>query len=205
MSYRFGAVILAAGESRRMGRPKQLLSWGATTVIGAVVGAALDSPVAEIALVLGHAAEQVHEAAAHLLPTAAGSEAPRIRFVLNQQYREGMLASVQAGVEALSPACDGFLLFLGDQPGASPDVAAALAAAYQPGSILIPVHGGRRGHPVLICLRFREELRRLDPAVGLRQLQRLHPEAVREVSVAEPFIHIDLDTPDDYERHRPRR
>ncbi len=197
MPHRFGAVILAAGESRRMGRPKQLLPWGETTVIGAVLAAAQRSPVAEIAVVLGHHADAVREA------VRTGDS--RTTCTLNPRYHEGMLSSVQAGVAALSSACDGFFLFLGDQPVASPDVARALAEAYQPGAILIPTYGDRRGHPGLFCLSFREEIGRLDPAVGLRQLQRRHPEAVRELPVGEPCIHIDLDTPEQYEQHRPRR
>lgn len=195
MTRQIGAIILAAGESRRMGRPKQLLPWGEQTVIEAVVAAARASLASEVVVVLGHEAERVRE--------AIGPGASDVRFVENPLYREGMLSSVRAGVRALSEHCEAFLLFLGDQPMASPAVARALIGAYEPGGILVPTCGGRRGHPVLFCLSYREEIMRLDDAVGLRQLSWRHPQAVREIPVEAGSIHIDLDTPEDYARHRP--
>jgi molybdenum cofactor cytidylyltransferase len=191
-----GAVILAAGESRRMGRPKQLLPWGDSTLIDAVVGAALAAPVAELVVVLGHTADRVEQ--------AVNSRDPRLSFVRNEQYRSGMLSSVRAGVAALSDRCEAFFLYLGDQPWASPAVAAQLARAYTPGAILVPTADGRRGHPVLFSLTYRVEITELDDAVGLRQLLWRHPAAVRTVAVAEPAIHVDLDTPEDYDRYRGR-
>lgn len=191
-----GAIILAAGESRRMGRPKQLLPWGDSTLINAVVAAVLAAPVAEAVVVLGHTADEVQQA-------VTGHD-PRLRFVRNHQYRNGMLSSVRAGVAALSDRCDAFFLYLGDQPRASPEVAATLARAYTPGAILVPTADGRRGHPVLFSLEYREEIAGLDDAVGLRQLLWRHPDAVRELAVAEPAIHVDLDTPEDYDRYRRR-
>jgi molybdenum cofactor cytidylyltransferase len=192
MTHHLGAIVLAAGESRRMGQSKQLLPWCGSTLIDAVVAAALASPVCEVVVVLGHRAAEVE--------AAVRQSDPRLRFVRNERYREGMLTSVLAGVGALSDACEGFFLFLGDQPLAAPAVAAELAREYQPGAILVPADGGRRGHPVLFSLAYRREIGELDNAVGLRQLLWRHPEAVREVAVAEPAIHIDLDTPEDYER-----
>jgi len=193
---KMGAVVLAAGESRRMGRPKQLLPWGEHTVLETVIAAALAVPVAEVAVVLGAGADSVR--------AGTRCEDERVRWVVNDGFLAGMLTSVQAGVAALSGDCDGFLLFLGDQPLVGPDVTLRLASAYGRGSILLPVHDGRRGHPPLYCLSYREELLSLGPELGLRELNRRHPEAVREVAVSSPSIHIDLDTPEDYQRYRPR-
>lgn len=191
----FGAVVLAAGESKRMGQPKQLLPWGGDSVIGTVTGIALAAPVARVVVVLGHAASRVAR--------AIGQQEPQLRLVRNSRHREGMLTSVQAGVAALPADTEAFFLFLGDQPLVSPRVAWCLADAYGPEQILLPVHGGRRGHPILISCRYREEILGLDPAVGLRQLLRNHPGSVREVAVSDPGIHIDLDSEADYERYRP--
>lgn len=196
MAHGFGAIILAAGESRRMGRCKQLLPWGASTVIGTVAGIALAAPVDEVVVVLGRQANEVVQ----VLPRGDR----RLRWVRNEQHDTGMLSSVCAGIAALSPTCDAFFLFLGDQPMISPQVAWQLARAYEPGQILLPVSAGRRGHPALLSLRYRPEVEALPDSVGLRQLYRQHPEAVREIPVVESSIHLDLDTPEEYEAHRPR-
>lgn len=197
---RIGAVILAAGESRRMGQLKQVLPWGAGTMIEAVVRSVLASPVEEAVVVLGHEAAAVQGA---LRPVASN---PRLRSVVNERYREGMLGSVQAGVQALSEQCAAFLMVLADQPQISPAVVRLLVEAFSRGEgrILLPTFGGRRGHPVLFSLAYRSELTTLDPAVGLRQLVWNHPGDVREIPVPDENVLVDLDYPGDYEKHRPQ-
>lgn len=196
-----GAVILGAGESTRMGRLKQVLPWGSYTIIEAVVRAVLAAPVDEAVVVLGHEADAVREA---LRPVSAD---PRLKSVLNERYTEGMLASVQAGVAALPADCKAFLMVLGDQPGADPGVMALLVDAFRQGdegAILLPTFSGRRGHPVLFSLRYRDELAALDPSVGLRQLVWNHADAVREIPVDAASVLVDLDHPSDYEKHKPK-
>lgn len=197
---RLGAIVLAAGESRRMGRLKQVLPWGAGTIIEAVVRGVLASSVDEVVVVLGHEAEAVEAA---LAPVRADA---RLRLVRNERYQEGMLSSVQAGVAALAPDCRAFLMVLGDQPGVSPAVIDLLVEAFGrgEGQILLPTFDGRRGHPVLFSLRYREEIARIDPAVGLRQLVWNHAAAVREIPVPEAHVLVDLDYPADYETHKPK-
>lgn len=192
--------MLAAGESRRMGRLKQVLPWGAATMIEAVVRTALASSVDEVVVVLGHEAEVVAEA----LGPVSGD--PRVRLVRNERYTEGMLSSVQAGVEALSPNCRAFLMLLGDQPGVSAGVIDKLIEAFGrgEGQILLPTFERRRGHPALFSLRYREEIARIDPTIGLRQLVWNHADAVREIEVAEANVLVDLDYPADYETHKPK-
>lgn len=183
-----------------MGRLKQVLPWGACTIIEAVVRATLASSLAEIVVVLGHEADAVEEA---LRPLSGD---PRLRLVRNAGYREGMLSSVQAGVAALSPDCRAFLMVLGDQPGINPAVIDQLIMAFGrgDGQILLPTFNGRRGHPVLFSLRYREEIAHIDPSVGLRQLVWNHADDVREIAVAEENVLIDLDYPTDYETHKPK-
>jgi molybdenum cofactor cytidylyltransferase len=194
-----GALVLAAGQSRRMGRLKQVLPWGDGTVIEAVMRALLASPVDEVVVVLGHEAAAVWQA---LAPVSAD---PRLRSVRNERYAEGMLTSVQAGLPLLSPDCSAFLMVLGDQPGLSPAVIARLVDAFRRGEgrILLPTHGGRRGHPVLFSLEFRDRIGRLDAGVGLRQLVWDQAADVRELPVEDASVLIDLDSPADYEKHRP--
>lgn len=197
---RMGAVILAAGESRRMGRLKQVLPWGSHTVIEAVLRAVLSAPVDEVVVVLGHEAEAVREA---LRPVGGD---PRLRSVFNERYPEGMLGSIQMGVGALSSDCQAFLMVLGDQPGTDPGVMARLIHAYGlgEGGILLPTFAGRRGHPALFSLRYRAEIAAIDPKVGLRQLVWNHGADVREVPVEAESVLIDLDHPSDYEKHKPK-
>lgn len=92
------AVVLAAGESRRMGQPKMLLPWGGATVLEAVIRTLLAAPVSKVAVVLGHRAD------AHRAALGSLADAPRVIVVDNPRYREGMLTSVQAGVAALLQA-----------------------------------------------------------------------------------------------------
>jgi molybdenum cofactor cytidylyltransferase len=200
MSLQVGAVVVAAGESRRMGTPKQLLPWGETTVLGSVVETILQSDVSEVVIVLGHEAEKVSGA------LRDGTRAqPRVRIVVNPDYRSGMLSSVRFGVESLGGDPAGFLTALSDQPGISPSVIKTLLDAFRrhPQRIVIPTYNGRRGHPVIFSLDLRRELEALSPDVGLRQLVWNHPELIMELPVDGQGILVDLDTPEEYQRYRP--
>jgi molybdenum cofactor cytidylyltransferase len=200
-------MILAAGESRRMGTQKLLLPFGETTIVGAVAGTAASSRAGRTLVVLG----ADHEAIRRELEPLAGSgpaDGPRagkkpgasLSFAINTDYRLGMLTSIQAGFRALPPDAEAALIMLGDQPFLSARVVDAVVAAYETGGrgIVIPTFKGRRGHPVLIDLEYRNEILRLDPSAGLRGLMRAHPGDILDVDVADPNILRDLDTPEDY-------
>jgi molybdenum cofactor cytidylyltransferase len=221
------AVILAAGESRRMGTQKLLLPFGDTTVVGAVVRAAEASRADRVLAVLGADADPVrreleHSAAAPAPPeavqdhAAAPKAAPdrpgaasldthpmsvRLAFTVNEGYVSGMLSSVQAGFRALSEDAEAAVIMLGDQPFLPARVVDAVVAAYREGGkgIVIPVFRGRRGHPVLVDMKYRDEVLALDPSDGLRRLMRVHPADIREVEVDDQNILRDLDTPEDYQ------
>jgi molybdenum cofactor cytidylyltransferase len=211
------AVVLAAGESRRMGPQKLLLPYGGATVIGAVVAAAAGSRVDGVMVVLGADRDAVRAAleraaddgrgapaaeggAPDVAPSLAGSASNGVAFTINESYRSGMLSSIQAAFRALPSEATAAVVMLGDQPFLPARVIDAVVAAYGEGGkgIVVPVYGGRRGHPLLVDLKHRDEVLRLDPAVGLRQLLRAHPEDVREIEVDEAAILRDLDTPADY-------
>lgn len=191
------AVVLAAGESRRMGRPKMLLPWGDGTVLEAVVRTLLAAGVRRTAVVLGHRAAE-HRSALRSLARDG-----RVMLVENPRYPEGMLTSAQCGAAALlreeargEPAA-AVLIALGDQPQITPGLVARLTAGHR-GGLTVPAFGGRRGHPLCVDRRFLPDLLALPPAEGLRGLFRRHPEAVAPVAVDSDEILRDIDTPAAY-------
>jgi len=185
-------MVLAAGESRRMKTQKLLLPYRGTTVIEAVVRAALDSSVDETLVVVGAAREAVREAL----------ESYPLTFAVNEDYRRGMLSSVQAGFRALPRGTEAAVVMLGDQPDVASRTIDELVLAYREsgGGIFLPDYGGRGGHPVLIDTKYREEIFSLNPEIGLRQLHRAHPADVVEVEVSEAEAPEDMDTPDEYKK-----
>ena len=184
------AVILAAGESRRMGTQKLLLPFGEATVVEAVVRTALASMVDRAVAVVGADGEAVR---ARLEPRGAD-------IAVNARFAEGKLTSIQAGLRALPPDAEAAVVMLGDQPFLPPAVVDLVIRGYRVSGrgIVIPVFRGRRGHPVLVDLKYRDEVLAFDPADGLRRLLRTHPDDIAEVETDDPNILRDLDTPEDY-------
>ena len=184
------AVILAAGESRRMGTQKLLLSFGETTVVGAVAGTALVSRADRVLAVLGADGDAVRQ---RLEPLA-------IDFAVNENFAQGMLSSVQAGFGALPADAEAAIIMLGDQPFLPARVVDAVVEAFRRSGkgIVVPVFQGHRGHPVLVSLKYRDEVLALDPADGLRRLIHAHPEDIFEADVEDANILRDMDVPEDY-------
>jgi len=198
------AAVLAAGESRRMGTQKLLLPFGDTTVVGAAVRAAGASGVDRVLVVLGADRDAVRAELEKGRSSGRPAEPPnphKLVFAVNEDYHSGMLSSVQTGFGALPPDAEAAVVMLGDQPFLPAAVVDAVIAAYRARGkgIVIPTFQGRRGHPVLIDLKYRAEVLGLDPADGLRRLMRAHPEDIHEADVADANILRDLDTPEDYQ------
>ena len=184
-------LVLAAGMARRMGTTKQLLPFGDKTVLQTVVDTLCGARLAGVSVVLGHDAEAVRESL---------RDRP-VRFCVNEAYREGMFSSVLCGLRGLPADADAALIALGDQPQIALNAVRAVAQAYREGDkgIVIPVSGGKRGHPVLIDLpRYRREILSLSGDRGLKPVVRGHPEDTLEVPVDDEGILRDLDTPADY-------
>jgi len=186
------AVVLAAGESKRMGEAKQLLPFGRSTVIETVVQSVIRSSVDETLVVLGAARDRV-EAVLRKFD---------VKLTVNPDFAKGMLSSVQWGIRHLPQTAQAVLVVLGDQPWASTETANLVVGEYRrtDKGLVLPVHAGSDGHPLLVDLRkYRAEIDRLSPEVGLRQLLTLHPEDICRFEVEDPNISRDLDTPGDYE------
>ena len=197
------AILLAAGEGKRMGTQKLLLPFGDTTVAGASLRALLGSRVAQVVVVLGHQAEEVRQSLSQQAEAAAQSLP--VKFVLNDRYQEGMFSSVLCGLAAAATDADAFLISLADQPAITSQVIDALLAAFfkQGPEIALPTYHGRRGHPLLFHRRYLDEVRRLDPQAGLRGLLSLHPDKLLEVPVDTSAVVRDIDYWDDYLSQRP--
>ena len=135
-------IILAAGSSSRLGRPKQLLDLGGRPVLQHVIDAAAKAGADEIAIVVGHAADQV--AGAVSLP-------PQARLVHNPDHPKGQSTSLRAGLRAADPSAGAVLLLLGDQPGVRPDAIEAVAEAWREGEgpVVQASYHGRPAHPAL--------------------------------------------------------
>ena len=188
------AILLAAGESARMGEPKPLLPWGERTLIEYQLGELAGCGVDDIVVVLGHEAERVRP-----LALAGGA-----RVVLNEAYRQGRASSLRAGARALQDDVDAVLIANVDQPRPRA-LLRHLLDAHGEGSALItiPSFEGRRGHPTIVAGALLGELRAVEEeSLGLRGLLERHGAAVREVSVPSPVVLLDLNTPEEYERAR---
>ncbi len=184
------AIILAAGESKRMGLPKMLLDFAGKTMIERVIDNVICPEIENVIVVLGAYSEEIKKK----LETQA------ITFCYNENYKEGMLTSVQCGIRSVPPDTEAVLVFQGDQPFIKKSIIAELTKAWMLSEkgIIMPVYEGKRGHPLLIDKRYFGVIDTLDSSEGLRALAKLYPEDVLTVETAVPGILRDFDTIEDY-------
>ena len=188
------AIVLAAGQSRRMGTQKLLLPLAGQTVIGHVVDQVLASEVERAFAVVSNRDDGVATALA----------ARQISIVANPDAQGDMLSSVRAGLRALPQECAAVIIVLGDQPSLRPQIINQLIHRLQAVSrgIAVPVYDGKRGHPLAFSrCYFAEVLTRYD-GIGLRGLLDGHPDDVHEMAVTDSGVLEDMDHPADYRRER---
>jgi molybdenum cofactor cytidylyltransferase len=199
MANNISAILLAAGLSSRMGRPKLLLPWGQTTVLGQVVSTFTAAGVEEILVVTGGARDQVEN-----LVTQLAKDFP-VRAVFNPEYVRGeMLSSIQAGLAALRTQTSAALIGLGDQPQVREVTVRHICAAFVStgAPLVIPSFQKRRGHPWLAESSLWPEILALPFSTTPRQFLNAHSGQIEYVP-ADQSILQDLDTPEDYTRQRP--
>lgn len=186
------AILLAAGESRRMGKFKQLLRLGDRTFVEHCVDNLLASRVDEVIVVTGHRDLEVR---------GAVGDRP-VRFSHNSDYQSGMASSIKCGVRSLPASSRAFVLALVDQPQIGAKVINLIIETYERSQaiIVIPTYGGRNGHPILLDVSLKDEILRFDADQGLRQVVRSHPEQIERIEVPNGSILEDCDFPEDYER-----
>jgi molybdenum cofactor cytidylyltransferase len=190
----FGIVILAAGPSTRMGRPKQLLKLGNTPLLARVVEECLASPAWPVGVVLG----------AHAHPIRPALARQPVLVVENSAWAEGMASSIRAGIGTLrqfSRSIDGALIALCDQPAFDRNSIARLFQALDGSERTIAAahYSGRCGAPALFLSNHFKTLNLLTGEEGARMLLNGKPEAVAAVPM--PELAADLDTPEDWQRH----
>jgi molybdenum cofactor cytidylyltransferase len=189
----FWGIILAAGESKRMGFPKMLLTFNGVTMIENVILNVRKSQVQNIMVVLGANRDLLSEVIAKL----------PVKYCYNDNYKEGMLSSVKCGINSIPADAEALLVFQGDQPMITPDVINRVIEAYSASGkgIVIPVNNKKRGHPLLLDKKYRSEIGKLDAGEGLRSLAYKFSEDVHEVETGDPGILLDFDTIDDYKKN----
>jgi molybdenum cofactor cytidylyltransferase len=196
--FSFGVVLLAAGASTRMGRPKLLLPWGSTSVIGHLVGQWQDLRAAQIGIV---SAVDGH---------AITDELDRIGFpasnrIVNPNPERGMFGSIQCATAWMgwNPSLTHWAIALGDQPHLQKDTLRALLdfTAATPNRICQPARAGRARHPVLIPRCAWNDLRN-SRATNLKQFLQAQSIQIAHCELADPGLDLDIDWPADYERAR---
>lgn len=191
-------LLLAAGGSHRLGRPKQLVDWGGQPLLSHVLAEVSAWPAERVVAVLGAAAEEVLEAV----------EFGDADVVINPEWEEGLASSLRVGLDALSrdARIDAAFLALGDQPGVPEDVPGRLLAEYrtQRSHAVVPKYRYARGNPVLADRRLWPRLMSLVGDEGARRLLQAHPEWVTEVWL-DTLPPRDVDTEADVVELRPRR
>ena len=191
------AIILAAGLSSRLGKPKLLLPFNGRSLIRCTVEQVITAGGGEwkeVVVVLGHEAVRVQQEL----------EGLPIRSIVNPQFAMGMSASLIAGLQAISPQAEGAMIFLGDQPLVSPEVVRRMLTVFRGGQrpIVVPVYDGVRGNPVLFSSSLFSELMTVEGDKGGREVVMRDPERVATVAFPSDLAPRDVDTWEDYEALR---
>ncbi|HZS47035.1 MAG TPA: nucleotidyltransferase family protein [Blastocatellia bacterium] len=199
MKPNISAILLAAGESKRMGNLKQLLPFGPSTVIETCIGNLLSSNASEVIVVLGHRADEIRQVI---------DKFP-VNIVLNEEFKQGMSSSIKAGVRTADPESAAFLFALVDQPLIGPGIinhvidnyTAALSSGKK---IVIPRYQDKGGHPSLFDASLRDEIQNIDSGIGLKQVKNDHLDKVLYLDVDNPAVVEDMDFREDYLRQLSR-
>ena len=203
------ALLLAAGESTRMGELKALLQWQGNTLIEHQIAALASAGVSKTVVVLGHQSEKVES----LIKDVA-----RVQCVYNPDYRQGKTTSIKAGLRALrqvwesdpgTPREEAVLVLNADQPR-SADTIRRLVELHlrpqaglpeQPSLITIPTYQGKGGHPIILSTSLMPELMGIsEDSLGLRDVVRRHSSKAQRVEIDAPEVLLDLNTPEDYHK-----
>ena len=186
---KLAAAILAAGESRRMGRPKALVPFEGLTFVEHLLQATNHPRVGIVRVVLGANAESIQ----------AELKLDQEIVVVNQDWQQGQLSSIQSAIRSLpADQTAGLLLCPVDHPLISTQLVSRLIAEFDSDRklIVVPTHQGRRGHPVIFHASLYAELLDASPNVGARQVVWAHPDAIAEIETDEAGVILNLNDPE---------
>lgn len=184
------AIVLAAGESRRMGTPKMLLPYNDLTIIEQVIRNLMDSNVDRVVVVVGANREEIMKVTRRY----------DVFHCYNEDYRSGMLSSVKCGFYSLPEGCLAALIMPGDQPMTGPGEINRVISAFAESEkgLVMPAFEGKRGHPLIVDVKYMDEILSLNEGEGLRALAIRHPDDVLESETDDPSVLRDIDTREDY-------
>lgn len=187
------AIILAAGESKRMGKPKPLLRFNDKTFLDRIISVLKLSDADRITVVLGAEAETITKSV-----DLSGTD-----VVINKDYQKGQLSSLTAAIEQRPQETDAVLVCLADSPFITEEVVNRIISKFKETNnpIVVPVFNKKRGHPVLFSSSLFNELLNAPQEQGARYVLHSNEEKVLEVETSERGILIGIDTPDDYRLH----
>ncbi len=186
------AILLAAGESTRMGRLKALLDWQGTTLLEWQVQTLLRAGASDVIVVLGHRPEEVGQYA----------RGHHVRTVVNSQYKQGKTTSIKTGLKALSTKAKSILLLAVDQPRPLAIVKQVIQEHMAGNSLITaPRYQGHGGHPLALDISLKPELEAItEEKQGIREVMDGHRSEIRWIDVDTPIVRLDLNTPQDYEQ-----
>ncbi len=189
------AIILAAGESKRMGQPKMLMPWGKSTVLQTVISTVQAAGVTDILVVTGGARQQIEMLIGKSVQT-----------VFNEEYEKGeMLSSIQTGLRTKMREASAALICLGDQPQVRERSVRRVCDTFlaSKSNIVVPSYEMHRGHPWLVARPLWDELIALKSPKTPRDFLKKHSHKIHYVEMDSPSILEDLDTPEDYLKSKP--
>jgi len=188
------AIILSAGESRRMGTLKPLLRIGNKNFLQHIVGELNRAGIAQIYIVVGHQAQRV----------IAECGVRNAIFVVNDNYQRGQFSSLQAGIRQLDEKSEAVLVCLGDQPQIKAEWVRSLTEAFRSAEplIVVPKYRDKRGHPVLYSGKLFSEILAMKPTQTAHLLTALHPDEILEVEMDSRGVLLDADEPNDLDELR---
>jgi molybdenum cofactor cytidylyltransferase len=181
-------LVLGAGGSTRLGRPKQLLAFAGGTLLGHVVGVARACRFHQTIVAIGGSAEEV----------SAGVDLDGVEVVVNESYGEGCSSSIAAALEAVDRRCDVLVLMLGDQPGVTAGTVATLLAGRGDAPLAVCGYANGDGHPIAFAKGVFGDLAGLHGDKGVWRLLDRRSRDVARVPISGP-IPVDVDTPEDYQ------
>ncbi len=186
------AVILAAGESRRMGQLKPLVKINGKTFLHHIAVQIRKGGIEKIMVVVGFQAERI----------IRESGLDFVHFVVNENYQNGQFSSLQAGIKNLPERCQGVVVCLGDQPQVKAEwIEQILVAAHaSKAPIVMPRFKNKRGHPVYFAASLFAEILAMNPIQTARDLQRNHSDQIVDIFIKEDAILVDADTPQDLDK-----